>query len=406
MSEVTLSAAVRESLLSLQRTANLVDRTQSRLSTGLKVASPIDDPIAFFQAKTLSDRAADLNDRKSDIDQGISQVTAALDGVNGIDSLVRQLKGVANSLKSATNSQATSLISQFNDLRTQIDNLANDTSFQGTNLINSTATTLKVEFSDRTASSLTVQGVNIKSSALGISQASTAATLVAVSTGGSAVINTAGRVLGFTFSSASNVTLISGNSVSVTIAGNSAVAIASGLFTFSYGGETLTLFVDSQGLTFSADKLTKFTVYRTNSTVAGGISASQGFGIVLDSGVTNAASVASALAVGDVNAQTETLTLFNNSTAVTDIISEIDTALATLRTNSQTLGNNVALLTTRLDFTETYVNTLEDGSAKLTLADINEEGANLLALQTRQQLAITSLSFAGQAEQGILTLFR
>jgi len=405
MSDVTLSSAVRESLLSLQRTADLVDRTQSRLSTGLKVASPIDDPIAFFQAKTLSDRAADLNDKKNDIDQGISQVTAALDGVDGIDSLVRQLKGVANSIKSATNSQTISLITQFNDLRTQIDNLANDTSFQGTNLINSTATTLKVEFSDRTASTLTVQGVNIKSSSLGITQASSAANLVARSTGGSAVINAAGSVLGFTFSSASNVTLATGSSIQVTIAGNSAVAITSGIYEFSYGGQELTLFVDSQGLTFSADKLTKFTVYRTNSTAAGGISASEGFGVIFSTKA-SLGSVASTLAVGDVVAQSETLTLFNNSTAITDIIAEIDTALATLRTNSQTLGTNVALLTTRLDFTEKYVNTLEDGSAKLTLADINEEGANLLALQTRQQLAITSLSFAGQAEQGILTLFR
>ncbi|MCR4376850.1 MAG: flagellin, partial [Rhodospirillales bacterium] len=64
------------------------------------------------------------------------------------------------------------------------------------------------------------------------------------------------------------------------------------------------------------------------------------------------------------------------------------------------------LLQTRLDFTTSYVNTLEDGGSKLTLADINEEGANLLALQTRQQLGIQSLSFAGQAEQSVLGLFR
>jgi len=66
----------------------------------------------------------------------------------------------------------------------------------------------------------------------------------------------------------------------------------------------------------------------------------------------------------------------------------------------------VALLQTRLDFTEVYINTLETGGSKLTLADINEEGANLLALQTRQQLGISALAFAGQAEQGILALFR
>ena len=84
----------------------------------------------------------------------------------------------------------------------------------------------------------------------------------------------------------------------------------------------------------------------------------------------------------------------------------MDSALATLRANASTLGSNVALLQTRLDFTEQYVNIIETGAAKLTLADINEEGANLLALQTRQQLGISALAFAGQAEQGILSLFR
>ncbi|MHC8509130.1 MAG: flagellin [Rhodospirillales bacterium] len=69
------------------------------------------------------------------------------------------------------------------------------------------------------------------------------------------------------------------------------------------------------------------------------------------------------------------------------------------------MGSNVALLQTRLRFTTDYVNTLEAGAGKLTLADINEEGANLLALQTRQQLGISALAFAGQAEQSILALF-
>ena len=59
MSDVTLSSAVRSSLLSLQNTTVLIDRTQGRLSTGLRVASSIDDPVAFFQAKSLNDRAFD-----------------------------------------------------------------------------------------------------------------------------------------------------------------------------------------------------------------------------------------------------------------------------------------------------------------------------------------------------------
>ena len=93
-------------------------------------------------------------------------------------------------------------------------------------------------------------------------------------------------------------------------------------------------------------------------------------------------------------------------TQINSLVTDLELALTTLRTKAQTLGSNVALLQTRLEFTENYVNTLQTGADKLTLADLNEEGANLLALQTRQQLGIQALSFAGQAEQGILALFR
>ena len=60
--DVTLTAAVRQNLLSLQSTANLVGRTQDRLSTGLRVKNAIDDPVNFFQAKALSDRSSDFNE--------------------------------------------------------------------------------------------------------------------------------------------------------------------------------------------------------------------------------------------------------------------------------------------------------------------------------------------------------
>ena len=168
MSDVTLSAAVRSSLLSLQNTTTLIDRTQNRLSSGLRVASSIDDPVAFFQAKTLSDRAFDFTEKKDSIDQGVSTVTAAIDGIDAIEAIVRQLKGVSNSLKSATGTQFTDLLTQFNDLRTQIGLLADDASYQGTNLVNNTTETLSVSFSEKTGSLLTVNAVNVRESGLGI----------------------------------------------------------------------------------------------------------------------------------------------------------------------------------------------------------------------------------------------
>ncbi len=87
-------------------------------------------------------------------------------------------------------------------------------------------------------------------------------------------------------------------------------------------------------------------------------------------------------------------------------INQLDAAIATLDSKAKSLGSNVALLQTRLDFSATYANELQGGADKLVLADITEEGANLVALQTRQQLGISSLAFAGQSEQSILSLFR
>jgi flagellin len=86
-------------------------------------------------------------------------------------------------------------------------------------------------------------------------------------------------------------------------------------------------------------------------------------------------------------------------------IALLDTAKSTLRTEAQELSNNLGIVTTRQDFTEKMVNTLEDGVANLTNADMNEEGANMLMLQTRQQLGTTSLSLASQAAQSVLRLF-
>ena len=286
--EVKLSSAIRANLLSLQATASLVARTQGRLSTGLKVASAIDDAVAFFQAKSLTDRANDLTGKKNGIDQGISSLTTALQAVESTEDVFSQMKGLVLSAKSGTASDRLTLSSQFNNLAQQANNLIGDSSYQGLNLVNSTANALKVSFSEKTSSVLNVDGANI----------------------------------------------------------------------------LVTNFV---GLSF----------------VAVSTLASAGF-TVLSNGWS---------AVGN------SISLFD---AVVDIL---DSAITTIRTNAATLGSNVSLLQTRLDFTTSYVNTLTGGSDKLTLADLNEEGANLVALQTRQQLATQTLAFAGQAERAVLQLF-
>ena len=86
-------------------------------------------------------------------------------------------------------------------------------------------------------------------------------------------------------------------------------------------------------------------------------------------------------------------------------IEQLKSAVSTLRKVDSELGNNYSIIQTRQDFTESLINILTEGADKLTLADMNEESANMLALQTRQQLAINSLSLASQAAQAVMKLF-
>jgi len=483
------------------------------LSTGLRVASSIDDPVAFFQAKTLNDRAFDFGEKKDGIDQGVSTVSAALEGIESIENIVRQLKGVATNLKSATGTQFSDLITQFNSLRTQVGLLADDASFQGVNLVNNTTETLSVSFSDKTGSLLTVNAVNVRESGLGIgasiiasgittanfnfaantsNNTLSASETITVTYGGTARSvgsaggltflygtvsievkdNTgattnisAGDVLTLTLASAaaeagitesltstgfygeiaaaggvglvgptiefaantSNNALSADENITVTYQGSQRTLTSATGLTFTYGTVSIDIrasTADAGGFTLTQGAVITLNIATNIGTgafaTAGGVAPTTGtfYGLVASTGaigigtgatfaiadVTGAAFTG--VSIADVAVNDTNLVVEGKSNLVDVTLSRLDSALSTLRSNAQTLGSNVALLQTRLDFTETYVNTLETGAAKLTLADINEEGANLLALQTRQQLGISALAFAGQAEQGILSLFR
>jgi flagellin-like hook-associated protein FlgL len=86
-------------------------------------------------------------------------------------------------------------------------------------------------------------------------------------------------------------------------------------------------------------------------------------------------------------------------------LDDITAALTELRSQSKAFGASIATVQTRQDFTKSMINTLTIGADNLTLADTNEEGANLLALQTRQQLSTTALSLAVQSDRNVLRLF-
>jgi len=90
---------------------------------------------------------------------------------------------------------------------------------------------------------------------------------------------------------------------------------------------------------------------------------------------------------------------------INSAITALDLATTSLRSEAQKLSTNLSTITIRQDFTNNMINTLKDGAGNLTNADMNEEGANMLMLQTRQSLGTTSLSLASQAAQSVLRLF-
>ena len=271
MSDIVLSAGVRSNLLQLQQTSDLITKTQTRLATGKRVNSALDNPINFFTAQGLSVRANDLNALLDAMSTGIDTIQAANNGITAITKLVQSAQALVSQANQTadTNVRAT-LASQFNALLPQIDQLAGDAGFNGINLL-------------------------------------------------------------------------SGNDLTITM---------------------------------NEDGTSTVVVTAFNDTANG------------DLAINTAA---------------------NNWAAGTDISTasaELSTALTTLRSQAQALSSNLSTVQIREDFTKAMINTLNNGADSLTLADSNEEGANLLALQTRQQLSTTALSLAAQADQNVLRLFR
>lgn len=288
MADVTLTAALRSNLLSLQNVQKNLDITQQRLATGKKVNSALDNAGNFFASQSVSFRANDLSGRLDGIGQAIQVLKAADNGITSQTSTLEQMRAIAqealdqaNAAGGGTFSPAdkTSLENDYNELRSQFSSYTNDAGYRGTNLLD--GGNLKVTFNEDGTDTLNITGVDYD------------------------------------------------------VAGAGA------------GGATRDL------------------------------------------------TIAQATGAND----------FGDATKIQARIDELDKAISSLRNQSRTFGTNLTTLQTRQDFTNNIINTLKEGSDKLTLADQNEEGAKLLSLQTAQSLGVTSLSLASQAQQSILRLF-
>ena len=169
VANVNLSPQISANLLALERTTEAIKLSQRRLSTGLRVPTAAADTAAFFQAQALTARSSQLLIVKDSIGSAVSTVETAIAGISSIQDIVEQLRGLAFSAQSdADTTNRSRAAVQFNDLRTQIDNLANDSSFAGTNLIKTGASNLSVTFSEDGSSTLTISGVASDASGLSI----------------------------------------------------------------------------------------------------------------------------------------------------------------------------------------------------------------------------------------------
>ena len=137
MSYITLSAGVRQNLLSLQPTAKqLCHRRRTRLATGKKVNSALDNANEYFTSQGLTNRANSLSGLLDGITNGINTIQAANNGITAITKLVQSAQSLVTQAQQTSDTTVrSSLATQYGAILTQIDQLAGDSGYNGTNLL-------------------------------------------------------------------------------------------------------------------------------------------------------------------------------------------------------------------------------------------------------------------------------
>jgi flagellin-like hook-associated protein FlgL len=490
MGDIVLSAGVRQNLLSLQSTADLMATTQNRLATGKRVNSALDNPGNFFTSQALNNRASDLNSLLDSIGQAQKTIEAADAGITSLTKLVESAKSIAKQARQAPQPSAitygaisqsgtvatgetlgtvtgtsgtlgasdggdlvihangadytvtlansdtlSNIISKVNAVTGGSNNLV-EASDDGSGKLKLTAMNADVDFSIAAASTdatttklgLTEGTAHNSTSLFDVAGGGTltfavnggATQTITIGTGGGEVstlaeLNTAlAGVTGMTASYSSgsiSLSVASGSSQnSLTVGGTSAVLTELGLTAGTTNGVASTsapnatrasLQSDFNNVLSQIDALAKDTSYNGINLLNGDnlkvVFNEHGTSSLTISGVTFDAA---GLGLNTVSGAG-----FQSDTDVDAILAAVGTALGTLRTQASAFGSTLTTVQTRQDFTKNLIRTLQTGADNLVLADTNEEGANMLALQTRQQLSTTALSLSAQADQAVLRLF-
>lgn len=377
MADISLTASMRSNLLSLQQTQDLMDMTQERLSTGKKVNSAIDNPSSYYTAQSLTNRASDLNALLDSMGQGIQTIQAANEGIEAITEFVQQAKAIANTardnatIKGTTSSGTYAAADDTQNITVKIDGVADqdiEVTLADTDTLEQAATKIATALNDGT------DGVkDAEDTVIGGFTATVENGQIKISNSKGIVANVSGTISGITFNgeignSTRTTSMKQYNEILDQI---DQLAKDSG-----YKGVNLLQGNDLK-VVFNEDRSSYLTI---NGTFAD--TSDKGLKISRAEDWTNP-----------------------DNEAIDASISELENAITSLRNMASEFGNNYSIVENRENFTESLINVLEEGFDKLTLADMNEESANMLALQTRQQLAINSLSLASQAAQSVLSLF-
>jgi flagellin-like hook-associated protein FlgL len=368
MADVVLSGAMRSNLLSMQNTAKLLDQTQQRVATGLKVSSAVDNPQSYFTAQGLNNRASDLSTLLDSMGLAVQTLNAASQGIDAIQKLVSQAKAAAN--------QA---------LQTTVTTATTSSAIVPTDYSTSTNSGLTLDFTigDGATTSITLT-TNVQS----------AGDLKAALSGkvsGLTVSVSAGEIK-FSVATGDNFT-VSGTAVGTAISANAE----------STNGVNRNKQVDNyNALLVQIDNLAQDASFNGINLLQSGSNLLVNFNESQTSQLSINGANTSSTGIG---LKQLTYADFATNTALKAVQEQDDRSLQQLRISATAFSSSLSVVQSRQDFTKNMINTLQTGASGLTLADTNEEGANLLALQTRQQLGTSALSIANQSQQSILKLF-
>jgi flagellin len=410
MSDIVLTASVRQNLLSLQSTADLLATTQNRLATGKKVNTALDNPTNFFTAQGLDNRASDINNLLDSIGNGVQVLQAANTGITSLQKLVDTAKSIANQVLQApagyTSKANVTTAAPTGTAPLNSPGTATDLTLGGTNSLQGQALTFKTSTGTL---SLTISNVAGAGKVNSIDALNTA-------------LSTAGIGLTASFNAAGTITFTSSNDNASQAITNTGTAPVVGNTVDISGGAAITgltvnaAVADPASQAIRSNLVSQYNNIITQITTTAQDSSFNGINLLNgdDLKLTFNETGKSTLNIKGVtyNAAGLGLSLLTSGTDFLDnssanaTLTKISNASTTLRTEASSLGSNLSVVQIRQDFNKNLINVLQTGSSNLTLADTNEEAANSQALSTRQSIAVSALALANQSQQSVLKLLQ